>query len=223
LEDIKPIPWWVEARQEWLGVRVLAHNLGWIRAIQVGLDLKKRLRGGDPWSALPSPQTARDVQSRNQIAPAVVLYQILKDAGREEALALVERVVTQSATPWMQWAVGTIKEEAYFSMEDQEREAWFEEKTKGFFNMTLSARKTSSTGASFRVASCTFPGLCKEAGVPELAPVFCAVDSYYFGNVQRGVSLVRPSTLSGGQDHCDFSFTWLGQGTEQRSEEKREK
>ena len=57
-----------------------------------------------------------------------------------------------------------------------------------------------------------FVRLCREAKVPELTPVFCAVDASYFGGVEPAVSLERPTTLAQGGPCCDFRLQFVDEG-----------
>ena len=206
--NISIIPRHILMKQEWLGFRVLSRHLGWLQAMGLGIEMKRMLASGEPWSGMDAPADPREQWSREQIGPAIVLYQLLAARHLEDPLNVTREVVTEGAVPWMQWAVGTIDPERYRSMSETTRTTWFKEKTKTFVNMTIGTQKTRDDGASFVVNSCSFPTLCERAGVPELAPIFCAVDAHYFGSVQKGIILNRPSTLADSGEHCSFSFTW---------------
>jgi Amt family ammonium transporter len=45
-----------------------------------------------------------------------------------------------------------------------------------------------------------------EAGVPELAPVFCKGDARFFGTVEPDVELIRPTMIATGGARCDFTL-----------------
>ena len=203
-----PIPASVLRKQEWLGFQVMAAELGWLRAIGLGIRMKKRLALGAPWAELPAPETQREDWSRSQVGPAIVLFQLLRDMKHPAPLDLVRNVVVNGAVPWMQWAIGSIEPERYKGMAAKEREAWFDGKRKKFLNMKLKSYEVAEEHVQFHVESCSFPTLCKDTGVPELAPVFCAVDAHYFGSVQQGIALTRPETLAGGGTQCSFHLAW---------------
>ena len=74
----------------------------------------------------------------------------------------------------------------------------------------VSRDEVEEAAAFFRVTFCRFPRMCAEAGVPELAPVFCAVDAHFFGGVERSIALDRPETLAAGGGSCPFSLRWVG-------------
>ena len=97
-------------------------------------------------------------------------------------------------------------------------EEMLEERTTRFFNMEIDGMEAEKEFASFQVKSCSFPGLCAEAGVPEMAPIFCEVDAYFFGGVQRDLILERSTTLAEGGDGCPFHFHWAPEESESLTE-----
>ena len=208
MAKIAIIPRRILMRQEWLGLRVLGRHLGWLQALSLGMEMKRLLSKGDPWMELDEAKDGREIWSRDQIGPAIVLYRLLLNRKHIDALTVTREVVTEGAVPWMQWAVGTIDPNRYRSMSENSRSTWFKKKTKTFVNMEIDSQQTHDEGASFVVKTCTFPQLCEQAGVPELAPVFCAVDAHYFGGIQKGIILNRPTTLAKTGEPCSFSFTW---------------
>jgi hypothetical protein len=205
------IPWRIKFQQDWLGAQVLFGELG-IR-VTLGLlpELKRRERQGAPWMGLGEPSSEAEKWSREQIGPAIALYQVLRDREVANPLDVIRKVILGSTVPWMKWAIGTISPVHYRAMTPGERLAWIEGKTSGFFNMELTDLAAHEEGASFRVVKCFFPGLCAQAGVPEMAPLFCEVDAMYFGGVQKGIELDRKETLAQGGTHCGFAFRWTGE------------
>ena len=209
LAKTTPIPASVLRKQEWLGFQVMAAELGWVRAIGLGIRMKKQLASGAPWAELPAPETQREEWSRAQVGPAIVLFQLLLEMKHPAPLDLVRSVVVTGAVPWMQWAIGSIEPDVYKKMTADARESWFEGKRTKFLNMTLKSHEVGQEHVEFHVSSCSFPALCRDTGVPELAPVFCAVDAHYFGSVQKGIALDRPETLAAGGTQCSFHLAWV--------------
>ncbi len=63
-------------------------------------------------------------------------------------------------------------------------------------------------GSSDSVSSALPSPLCAAAGVPELAPVFCAGDAHFFGTVEPDVLLERPQMIAEGAETCRFRLYW---------------
>jgi len=206
--NMEPIPGSVLRKQEWLGFKVLLKSLGWVRAMGLGLTMKRRLSSGAPWGRLDPSADVREDWSRAQVGPAIVLYQLLKENSHPEPLNLMREVVVTGAVPWMKWAIGTIEPDAYREMSDVERDGWFKGKSQRFLNMRMKSHATGEEHVQFEVEACSFPSLCQRTNVPELASVFCAVDAHYFGGVQQGIALTRPTTIAGGDSGCSFHLAW---------------
>jgi hypothetical protein len=212
------IPFRVVWAQSWIGVRILANHLGWWRAIRLGLSADRAVRRGEPFEMLSPPSNEKEAMSRSQIAPAIVLYRYLKAQAGVDAMAVLRDVVLKSTVPWMRFAIGIIDRQRYLEASPGERRNMLEERTTRFFNMEIDGIEAEKDFAFFQVKSCSFPGLCAEAGVPEIAPIFCEVDAYFFGGVQRDLVLERPTTLAEGGDGCPFRFHWAPEGSESLKE-----
>jgi len=212
------IPYRVVLAQSWIGVRTLAHHLGWLRAIRLGLTMDRAVRRGEPFDALSPPANENEAMSRSQIAPAIVLYKYLKAEAGVDAMAIIRDVVLKGTVPWMRFAIGVIDRRGYLEASPKGRREMLEERTTRFFNMEIDGMEAEKEFASFQVKSCSFPGLCAEAGVPEMAPIFCEVDAYFFGGVQRDLILERSTTLAEGGDGCPFHFHWAPEESESLTE-----
>jgi hypothetical protein len=205
------IPRHVLIRQKFRGLVVLARQLGWRRALGVGVELERRVRRGEPFDRDPdAPLEADDVWSREQIAPAIVLYRLLQEGDREGAMELTRQVVLESAAVWMRHALGDMTIHRWRALDAPGRMELLKSRTSRFGNMVLADMEVSDASAFFRVTACRFPALCAQAGAPELAPLFCEVDAHYFGGVERSIALERPETLATGGEGCPFSLTWRG-------------
>ena len=152
------IPLRVTWAQSWIGVRTLAHHLGWWGAMRAGLTMDRAVRRGEPFGPLPPSANQKEEMSRSQIAPAIVLYKHLKEATDVDALAVVRDVVLKSTVPWMRFAIGVIDRDGYQQGSPEKRREMLEERTTRFFNMTIDEMETEKEHASFRVTSCFFPG-----------------------------------------------------------------
>ena len=202
------IPRRILIAQEIRALRSLSRAVGGWEALRIGVEIRKASGRGQPWAGRPDAVSEAEVWSRQQVAGAILLYQTLLTRAYPNALALTREIVVSAAIPWMKWAIGTLSREHYEGLDDAEREAWFRARSLAFGNMTVGAVEAGRRGMTFQVTACHFPSLCDLADVPELAPVFCAVDAFYFGGVQRDVDLDRAETIAGGDSRCTFRFRW---------------
>lgn len=206
------IPHHVLLRQKVRGLLVLRRKLGLWRALSVGLELERRVGDGEPFARdLGEPSDAGEAWCREQIAPAIVLYGLLRERAGDRALEWTREVVLESAEVWMRHALGDLSIERWRSLDDAARMEFLASLTAQFRNMELADAAVAEDSAFFRVTACQFPRLCAEVGVPELAPVFCAVDAHFFGGVEKSIALDRPETLATGGEGCPFSLRWVGE------------
>ncbi len=195
---------------EWASFGALRRRLGWWRAIRLGLALRKRVEGGEPFQDLPPAEGQKDIESREQIAPAVVLYRLLcEELERPEAMRLVGEVVEAGAHVFLRETIGSISRELFEGLDADARRALLDERIGRFPNTIYQIQDAGSSSVRFTVSACRFVRLCSLVGVPELTPVFCAVDASYFSEVEPSVELIRPSTIAGGDDCCDFTLQFV--------------
>jgi len=191
----------------WAVLRLLIGRIGWLNSVRVlGLFLRWQW-SREPFGGLPPAEDDRERQSRAQIAPAILLYRALKRRAPESAWELTESVVLMEGVRFLRKSLGRLELERLQTLSPVERREFVEIRGAKFFNATLRWDEVAADRVQFTVTSCRFPPLCVAAGVPELAPMFCRVDDAYFGKVEPGVTLERPATLAGGQDHCLFKLS----------------
>lgn len=176
------------------------------------MAIRVTVKGPKAFDALEPPADEREKKSRDQIGPAVVMYRALKERlGQEEALRITGEVVNASGVIFMQRNIGKIDSATLTSLDDEGRRAFVESRSEKFFNATIAWDHVEPRRVGFTVHACVFPGLCAAVGVPELAPIFCAVDAAFFGGVEPNVELRRPETLAGGDPRCVFELEWRGE------------
>lgn len=190
----------------WSAVKVLAHRLGVLETLRVGVMVARALRRGEPFAHLGPPTDARDRESRAQAAPALALYRALRARGRSDAREIVAEVVEAAAVVFLARTIGPIRRATLAAMSEPERERWVRERAARFPNAEPTFDAVGPEGVRFRVSACRFVALCHAAGAPELAPVFCRGDARYFGTVEPDVVLERPHTLAEGGPDCPFTI-----------------
>ena len=191
-----------------LAIRILLAQVGLIKTIRLSLDLALQQITGAPFNHLPPPTTLRETLSRKQIAPAILLYRALrKHYSQNKALMICREVVVKGTLLFLEKAVGPIEQNAVEQMDDEERKSWIHNIASQFFNASIEWNHFSETRIAFTVKRCRFPELCREVGVPELAPVFCEGDEHFFNQPEHFVQLTRPHTIAGGAQDCPFSLS----------------
>lgn len=192
-------------------LRVLVRRLGLWRALRVGLAVDRRVRRGEPFAHLPPPHDARERAARAQAGPAFVLYRVLRERGADDALAraTVGDAVSAGAVAFLRRSIGPIRQDRLAAMSDAERARWVERRASRFPNAEPIFEVVGATEVRFRVPACRFVALAREAGHPELAPIFCAGDAHFFGTTQRDVVLERPHTLAEGGPDCPFRLRFV--------------
>lgn len=206
-------PWHKLDVNERIAAPILLREIGVLDALRVGRRIRRRERAGEPFAALPGPADERERLSREQIGPAVLLYQELaRVAGSERALAITEEVVVEAAVIFLTRTIGPLRRSDIEGMSEDEKEVFAKERGERFFNATVDWKRIATDRVEFDVVACQFPRLCRELGVPELAPVFCRGDERFFGGIEPDVRLERSQTIAGGASHCPFTIRFAEKG-----------
>lgn len=193
---------------------VLLRELGIWRTLRVGPAVRAAVSRGEPFASLPAAADEREVLSREQIAGAIVLYRLLLPlVPQERAIAITQDVVVAAGAHFLRETLGTISQAEIASMSEEQRGEFARTRGARFFNATMRWDEISESHVRFTVTHCHFPILCAQVGVPELSPVFCAVDAHFFGNVEKGVVLERPDTIARGASACGFSLAFARPGS----------
>ncbi len=193
---------------EWAAFKVLMRRLGVWRALRVGLGVRRGVARGEPFGALPPPQTPKDADSRAQLGPAIVLYRLLVQAGHPDPRGVVGEVVHDGALAFLGHTLGPLRRADLAAMDADTRHAWLTAMGDRFPNATVTWARTGPEQVHFRVTACRFVSLCHALGEPDLAPLFCAGDATFFGTVEPDVQLTRPHTLAEGGPDCPFTLRW---------------
>lgn len=193
--------------QDWAAFTVLRQRLGLWSALALAWRADRRAKAGHPFEKLPSTEDPKEIASREQIGPAIVLYQELcKRMEAEAAYAIVAEVVEAAAHVFLRDTIGPLNRSDLMALDADEKVGFLEDRLGRFPNTTTRVDRVDDTEVNFTVTRCSFVGLCRDVGLPALAPMFCAVDASYFGNVEPGLELVRPTTIANGGDTCPFSL-----------------
>lgn len=205
------LPWHKMDPNERIAAPVLVRELGVMKAIAIGRALRAAQKRGEPFAELGAPADEKERMSREQIAGAVLLYrELLKRVDRARALEVTEKVVITAGVEFLRQVLGPLKREQIEPLGPEERERFARERGERFFNADMRWDEVSPEQVRFTVTHCRFPGLCKAAGAPELAGMFCRVDSAFFGDPANGATLHRTRTIAGGDRECPFTIALAG-------------
>ncbi|MBU6163070.1 MAG: L-2-amino-thiazoline-4-carboxylic acid hydrolase [Myxococcales bacterium] len=196
---------------ERIGAPILIRELGILGALSLGRRIRRRQKAGEPFVGFPEPLTDHDRLSREQIGPAIVLYTELRErVGQARALQITEEIVIEAACAFLHQTIGSLKRAELEALTPESVAEFSREKASKFFNATVEWQQLNGEAVHFHVVHCRFPPLCAEAGVPELAPVFCKGDARFFGTVEPDVELIRPTMIATGGTRCDFTLRFAG-------------
>lgn len=191
------------------GIPVLLNRLSIVEAITVAWRIERAAFRGEPWNDLDPPKDEKERLSREQIAPAILLYrELLKTHTQEDAIDIVLQTAIAGGVKFLKSSIGIIQRDDIARKSDDELATWTRETADKFFNADIVFDQVDREAVAFTVSRCRFPELCRAVGVPELAPVFCATDEAFFGKVQPGVTLTREETIASGGAKCGFHLAW---------------
>ncbi len=202
-------PWYKLDPNERIAAPILLKELGVLGALRVGRRIRRRMKRGEPFAEMPPPQGDDERLSREQIGPAVLLYQELQRVtSQAESMRITEEVVVEAGILFLRDTLGPLRRADLEQLDEAGREQFAKERGARFFNATMRWDEIGDDRVRFTVTACRFPRLCADCGVPELAPVFCRADARYFGTVEPDVTLTRPHTIAEGATECPFALQW---------------
>jgi hypothetical protein len=193
--------------EERAALRVLVEELGWLGALRVGASVQVASLRGQPFGDLPRATDRKERGSRDQAGPAILLFRALAPrVGEAEARRITGRAVEVGAIAFLSRTLGRLDRDAIDRMDEAERARWAKAKADAFPNAEVVWKEVGRQRVVFEVTSCRLVELVAHAGHPDLAVLFCAGDARYFGEVEPGTELVRPTTIASGGDRCRFTI-----------------
>ena len=207
-------------REDWAALKVLLSALGLLGTCRVVWRVEKAKRAGAPFQQLGIAADEKESASRKQIQPAILLYQTLRELYDEtRAISIASKVIEASAHEFLTGIIGRLDKHELVQLTEPARASYVMERLERIPNTEAKLDYARADGVQFTVSRCHFVELCHRLKLPELAPLFCAVDESYFGQVQKNVRLTRPTTLAKGGANCrfqlEFSSTDAGDSTDQ--------
>lgn len=195
---------------ERVALPVLVRELGVICAIGLVVRVQKALFDGAPYQSFPQNVSESERRCREQIGPAIALYQELKrrDLG-DRAYPIVREIILDAGLKFLTRTLSSNSVADLLDQDTAERMKTVEKLGRSFPNAEIRWDRVDHEAAEFTVTKCLFPAICQSCGVPELAPIFCEVDEYFFQNNSRNVTLFRETTIAQGGHECPFKLYWV--------------
>jgi len=195
-----------------IGGQFIINELGWLKGTQILFRLKWKQTYDNPFNKinLQSAPTSKQRLSQRQMAPLVILYRLLLEDGfsREEALDICGRLSNKVAVAFLDYSIPQIQKAKYANETEEQKIKMLNKVAGRFFNAESETELRPEDEFVFTVHSCHFASYAVQLGVPELGPLFCAADKYYFDHFQKEVNFGRTQTLAIEGRPCDFRFTW---------------
>ncbi len=91
---------------------------------------------------------------------------------------------------------------------EEDRRGYLESVGRRMFNARVHMPEANERSLAVDVTACRFVELCKLAGRPHLAPLFCEADARHFDSARAIVTLRRSGTIARGAARCDFRFEY---------------
>lgn len=193
-----------------IAIKALIKRFGLLRAVKIVLELKRRIWFKNPFAETNRCRVLLEAEraSQHQIAPAFVLYDILKEMGYDEEVILndIQALVSEVATAFLKFNVPIITPSDYLQTEASGRMEKFRHITARFFNAAGELSSVKQDTFRFTVNRCLFAEYSRQLGYPQLAPIFCSADRLYFEQHQPHVTFSRNTTLAEHRKPCDFAF-----------------
>jgi hypothetical protein len=159
-----------------------------------------------PFGHLPPPADAREREARRIAEVPVLLYRHLAHTMTQaEALDLTWLIIERGAWRSLAALLDGLDLEAYSRLDLRARIVFIQELLARFPNLTADIDFAEPDRVGFTVTACAFARLTREAGHPELAPLFCRIDALYFKS--RGFAFERQTTLASGGPGCPFRLS----------------
>jgi|GEM_PF-2896881 len=194
-----------------IAVVQLSKKYGVKKALNIALRLKLIVLLNNPFKQLNQQRkpSAAEKASQHQIAPAFILYDLLRASGipEEQAISDLQELIIVVATEFLKFNVPIIQQVDYLERNDQQRMHYFKKITDRFFNAQGKLSKSDNNQMIFTVNKCLFAQYSNQLGYSQLAKVFCSADKHFFDQHQPNIKFNRSITLAEHNMPCDFSFT----------------
>lgn len=177
-------------RQTRTALRVIRRQMGAILAIAVARAVRVGTSGGAPFADLAPTTDPHETRCRAQSGAAVLLYRTLRKALPEyAALGLTGDVIEACGVRFLEGALGLPPWDAVQA-----------EAAAG--KLAAAEWRPRDGGGSLEVRACRRVELVREAGHPELAPLFCRADARFLTAAAPHLVVQREAAIADGAAAC---------------------
>lgn len=195
-----------------IGLTVLVEQHGLLRALELVTQLKWRLFWKNPFEQInkANPPNQKALLSQIQMAPLLVMYDLLKEKGYSEEVILkqLQELSDKVATGFLKFNIPVIEQSQYRNLAASEKSKLLKKLTERFFNASAESRLSDDDNFTFTVNHCYFAQYAKELDRAQLGPLFCQADKLFFEQYQKDIKFIRTVTLAADNQSCDFAFQW---------------
>lgn len=196
-------------RSSMLAFDELSRVLGRRRALRILLEVGRRNAAGLPFKKVPPGRDAAERETRAELAPAVNLFDVLKEhISEDRAYEITRRIVLNSSLFHLRAIYPDFKRGNFLELVQGDPGLATTRLATDFAFADTKVVEITKDKASFDVLVCRIPGTLALVGAQGLAPIFCEVDLLYFPIYEPEVDLCRSGTIVGGSPVCDFRLTW---------------
>lgn len=185
--------------------RLLTERFGKGRALRIMGAYAVAQVSKNPFASLPKAATKRERQSRGQVAPVLLLDDVLKEQlETSERMELLGTLVAETGSAFLDKLIGNEEIAAWDHDSSDQKIVKIESLFKKFPNSEGKA-VIEKDRFGFDVSHCEFVKLCVDLEREYLATLFCKADDAYFEKLPS-VSLEREDTLANKGPACTFRF-----------------
>jgi hypothetical protein len=195
-----------------IGARYIFRKFGVAKGAMILTKLKWRETFDNPFTSINEQNrpTRKQRLSQRQMAPLVIFYQVLQDYGytKEEALNYSRDLSRQVALAFLKFNIPQLRRSGMEGRSPARKRLMLKRLTDRFFNAESDTEILDDGELRIDVHTCYFASYTRALGVPELGPLFCETDQFYFDHFQEEVDFNRTQTLAIEGKPCDFRFKW---------------
>ena len=162
---------------------------------------------GEPFQDLPLAQNRKERLSREQLGPVIIIYRILlMYLNPQEALKITTKVVETSGRAFLKVVLKDLDLNELTQLSEKEQKNYLTNLLDAVPNSIFTIHIVDQSTVHFTVTDCLFVQLCHQLELPQLAPLFCAVDKAFFQKDVTNISFERETTIAEGGHTCPFVF-----------------
>ncbi len=187
----------------------LRRGFGRVETAAILAEVGMRNATGRPFRKVSKPVDAREAATRDELAPAVNLYQVLREwQGDARAFEIARRIILNSSLLHLRAIYPDFRRGSFLSLVEGGSDEAARRLAADFPFADTEVIEMSPLRAAFDVVACRIPATLASVDAGALASVFCEVDRLYFPIYEPDVKLERETTIAEGAGRCPFRLSW---------------